>query len=150
MSFEQIEKFHLQLLKGFHMVSLEPTWHVSCVQKRFSKFDNFKVQKVQNPELFDLTDKGFWSGDARGLICRIPRAIFQKNNVGLGTFPSRTSTTQILLMWLLMTHVISVKALVPSPVPPDPIQIPKQSQIKIQVQLDWGDTIQWWEAKLSA
>ena len=29
------------------MVSSEPTWHVSRVQKRVSKFVNFKVQKVQ-------------------------------------------------------------------------------------------------------
>ena len=69
------------------MVSSEPTWHVSRVQKRVSKFVNFKVQKVQKPELFDLTDNGFCSSDARGLICHIPHlcAIFQTNNVGLGT-----------------------------------------------------------------
>ena len=54
------------------MVSSETTWHVSCVQKRVSKFVNFKVQKVQKQELFDLTDNGFCSSDARGLICHIP------------------------------------------------------------------------------
>ena len=34
------------LLKGFHMVSSETMWHVARVQKRVSKFVNFKVQKV--------------------------------------------------------------------------------------------------------
>ena len=37
------------------MVPSEPTWHVSRVQKRVSKFVNFKVQKVQKPELYGLT-----------------------------------------------------------------------------------------------
>ena len=37
------------------MVSSEPTWHVSRVQKRVSKFVNFKVQKVQKPDLSGLT-----------------------------------------------------------------------------------------------
>ena len=37
------------------MVSSEPTWHVSRVQKRVSTFVNFKVQKVQKPELSGLT-----------------------------------------------------------------------------------------------
>ena len=37
------------------MVSSELTWHVSPVQKRVSKFVNFKVQKVQKPELSGLT-----------------------------------------------------------------------------------------------
>ena len=36
------------------MVSSEPTWHVSRVQKRVSKWVNFKVQKVQKPDLFYL------------------------------------------------------------------------------------------------
>ena len=77
------------------MVSSEPTWHVSRVQKRVSKFVNFKVQKVQKPELFDLTDNGFCSSDARGLYCHIQHlcTIFQSNNVGLGTcektYPSK-------------------------------------------------------------
>ena len=68
------------------MVSSEYTWHVSRVQKRVSKFVNFKVQKVQKPELFDLTDNGSCFCDARGLICHIPHlcTIFLSNNVGLG------------------------------------------------------------------
>ena len=37
------------------MVSSEPTWHMSRVQKRVSKFVNFKVQKVQKPDLSDST-----------------------------------------------------------------------------------------------
>ena len=59
---------------------------MSRVQKRVSNFVNFKVQKVQKLELFDLTDNGICSSDARGLICHIPHlcAIFQTNNVGLG------------------------------------------------------------------
>ena len=60
------------------------TCHVSRnVSQRLS---TLKVQKVQKPELFDLTENCFCSCDARGLICHIPHlcAIFQSNNVGLG------------------------------------------------------------------
>ena len=32
----------------------EYTWHVSRVHKRVLKLDNFEVQKVQKPDLFDL------------------------------------------------------------------------------------------------
>ena len=37
------------------MVSSEPTWHMSHVQKRVSKFVNFKVHKVQKPTLIDFS-----------------------------------------------------------------------------------------------
>ena len=37
------------------MVSPEPTWHVPRVQKRVSKFVNFKVQKVQKGPFYALS-----------------------------------------------------------------------------------------------
>ena len=69
------------------MVSSEPTWHVSRVQKRVSKFVNFKVQKVQKPELFDFTDTCPWLRDVMLSFCHTPHlwAIFLSNIMLLGT-----------------------------------------------------------------
>ena len=56
MSFEQIVKF--QCLKLSNTQGLSHgifRTNVARVQKRVSKFANFKVQKVQKPELYGLT-----------------------------------------------------------------------------------------------
>ena len=105
MSFKQIEKF--QCLKSSTTQGLSHgifRTHVARVQKGVSKFVNFKVQKVQNRNcLIDLTDNGFCSSDVRGLICHIPHlcAIFQTNNVGLGTCDENEKYTQrcLFLDW---------------------------------------------------
>ena len=87
MSFGQIEKF--QCLKSFttqgsraFMWYLQnPRVHMSRVQKHVSKLVNFKVQKVQKPELFDFTDTCPWSGDVMPSFCHTPYlwAIFLTN-----------------------------------------------------------------------
>ena len=63
-----------------------PCVHVSRVQKRVSKIVNFKVQKVQKPELFDFTDTCPWSGDVMPSFCHTPYlwAIFLTNIMLLG------------------------------------------------------------------
>ena len=68
------------------MVSSEPTWHVSRVQKRVSKFVNFKVQKVQKLDLCDFTDTWPWSGDVMPSFCNTPHlwAIFLSNIMLVG------------------------------------------------------------------
>ena len=63
---EQIEKF--QSLKPSTAQGLSTATlrlHVSHVQKRVLKLVNFKVQKVQKTDLFDLADTSSWLRDGQ-------------------------------------------------------------------------------------